>query len=533
MKKKIIALLLATLLVVLSYAAVYADHLKGKEGWEVELNASEEVVSTFDSDEIADAFSNLQPGDDLTLTVKVKNTSDKEVDWYILNQVVHSLEDNSKNNASGGSYTYVLSYVDSKGNDNELYNSERVGGESADSKAPEGLHGADSALKDYLYLERMAPKGEGTVTLFIALEGETQGNSYQETLADLQMRFAVELVPDRKIITGDSGKDLSKVYIGMCVSGIALLVLGLVSLAGDKKKKKIKNTAAMLLIFALLFAAMPQGIFAADNVVTYHVRVYAGNPSIGKLTVGDGKVYEEDVAYGQTFSFDLKNNVEIVNKEYFAKGIRESGKDNSTYNATSFKIVRDIDYVVAYGMESTAVTYTVNYVDENGNPLMESATFYGNVGDKPVVAFKYHEGYQPQAYNLTKTLSADPDENVFTFEYTEIPETQTIVIPGGPAGPAGQQGGQQGGEQQEGQQGGEQQGGDNVNPNPNPNPDTNPEPVDIIDIDPPLAPGEPAWKSWPAWVWAAGGAGIVGLIAIPIIIIAKRRKDDDDDEDEE
>ena len=29
---------------------------------------------------------------------------------------------------------------------------------------------------------------------------------------------------------------------------------------------------------------------------------------------------------------------------------------------------------------------------------------YGNVGDKPVVAYKYIDSYIPQAYALTKTL---------------------------------------------------------------------------------------------------------------------------------
>ncbi|MCI8930475.1 MAG: hypothetical protein HFI00_13665, partial [Lachnospiraceae bacterium] len=37
---------------------------------------------------------------------------------------------------------------------------------------------------------------------------------------------------------------------------------------------------------------------------------------------------------------------------------------------------------------------------------------------KPVVAFLYVEGYVPQAYNLTKTLSKNEAENIFTFVYS-------------------------------------------------------------------------------------------------------------------
>ena len=37
-----------------------------------------------------------------------------------------------------------------------------------------------------------------------------------------------------------------------------------------------------------------------------------------------------------------------------------------------------------------------------------------------VVAYRYIEDYQPQAYNLGRTLSEDASANVFTFEYTPL-----------------------------------------------------------------------------------------------------------------
>ena len=86
------------------------------------------------------------------------------------------------------------------------------------------------------------------------------------------------------------------------------------------------------------------------------------------------------------------------------------------------------------------MAYTVNYEDEDGNTLAPSQTYYGNVGDKPVVAYLYIENYLPEALALTKTLSADASENVFTFVYQDAsPEvitepgdivTITTVIPG-------------------------------------------------------------------------------------------------------
>ncbi len=63
------------------------------------------------------------------------------------------------------------------------------------------------------------------------------------------------------------------------------------------------------------------------------------------------------------------------------------------------------------------VAYTVNYQDASGKALAESQTFYGNVGDKPIVAYQYIENYIPDALALTKTLSNNESENVFTFTY--------------------------------------------------------------------------------------------------------------------
>ena len=65
------------------------------------------------------------------------------------------------------------------------------------------------------------------------------------------------------------------------------------------------------------------------------------------------------------------------------------------------------------------VSYIVNYQDTQGKVLAESQKFYGIVGEQPVVAFRYIENYQPQAYNLTRTLRKNEAENVFTFVYQE------------------------------------------------------------------------------------------------------------------
>ena len=144
-----------------------------------------------------------------------------------------------------------------------------------------------------------------------------------------------------------------------------------------------------------------------------------------------------NLKYGAFVSFDVqKDGVVTLNNsdKYYVKGLRKSGRDNSETDELeasrySVTVKGDADYVVAYGIKGNQVAYTVNYQDADGKELLASNTYYGNVGDKPVVAYQYVEGYTPQALALTKTLSENSAENVFTFRYTPI-GTTVVTIPG-------------------------------------------------------------------------------------------------------
>ena len=235
MKKKVFAFIVVLSLILSLPLAVYADHLSGGSGWTVEFTKDEKLESNFSSSSIADAARGLQPGDDLTVTIRLINSSGKTADWYMLNEIIRSLED-TQTNAAGGAYAYQLTYAPSVGQLVTLYDSETVGGELNGSE-PEGLNEVDSALKNYMALETMRSGNSGTVTLKVSLDGETQGNSYQDSLADLRMRFAVELTPIGKIIkTGDESMNVSPFYIGMAVSGLLFLVLAVDGLRQRKKQ---------------------------------------------------------------------------------------------------------------------------------------------------------------------------------------------------------------------------------------------------------------------------------------------------------
>lgn len=197
--------------------------------------------------------------------------------------------------------------------------------------------------------------------------------------------------------------------------------------------------AALLVSAAALFAAQPAyAADADDNGYLYTVRIYSG--AQGSFNGSD--FIEMTVKPGSRVSFSQGDISLNDNSKYYVRGIREAGRDNDTTLAqASFEVEGDADYVVTYGILGDNVAYTVRYVDAAGNELAPTESFYGNVGDSPVLAYRYVEGYQPQAYNLTGTLLPDASQNVYTFVYeptaTEAPapepEPETPATPVTPA----------------------------------------------------------------------------------------------------
>ena len=182
--------------------------------------------------------------------------------------------------------------------------------------------------------------------------------------------------------------------------------------------EKMRKRFGVLLIAALIFICFPAvPAKAAPGDYTYTIRLYSGQQ--GTFANGQRVLTYEGLSYGSTVTFNPNDGNVVLNNgsKYYIKGIRESGRDNNTVSSRSFTVVGDRDYVVAYGLRGNMVAYTVNYVDITGSALAPSETYYGNVGDKPVIAFMYIDGYQPLAYNLTKTLVENEAENEFTFVY--------------------------------------------------------------------------------------------------------------------
>ena len=241
-----IGIILAVLLYAALLAVPAAAESVTSDQHNVVFTADGKLDSDFSGSDIYAAASVLQPGDDLTVVFELRNENAESADWYMTNEVLYSLEDRS-NIASGGAYTYLLTYTDTTGETATLFSSETVGGDLSPA-AEQGLHEATQGMEDYFYLDSMRTGQKGTITLKVALDGETQGNDYQDTLADMQMNFAVEVgnpqpgetTTGKTIDVVQTGDDVSLLpyYIAMTVSGGLFLLLAFDTLRERRKEAK-------------------------------------------------------------------------------------------------------------------------------------------------------------------------------------------------------------------------------------------------------------------------------------------------------
>ena len=182
--KRVISAIVGLVLMLALPTVAFADHIEGSTGWFVEYNSAGSLEDNYTQRSWADNISKLQPGDDITLTVEIRQSNDTSADWYLSNAVLKSLEDGD---ASGSAYGYKLSY-EGPSNSRTLYESQSVGGKGS----ADGLAEATNAMDDYFFLGTLSKGQTAKVMLNVSLDGETEGNAYFDTLARLSLKFAVE-----------------------------------------------------------------------------------------------------------------------------------------------------------------------------------------------------------------------------------------------------------------------------------------------------------------------------------------------------
>ena len=207
---------------------------------------------------------------------------------------------------------------------------------------------------------------------------------------------------------------------------------------------KIIKRCASLLLMLLFISNMAVNAFADTK---YMLRLYGGDPSVGALKT-DQNAGKTELDHTDKVDFYVGTDYVTINDDkYYAKGIRESGKDErndgnnvqTSYIAaegtvnegkiSGLSVSRDQDYVVVYGIKGIQVQFTIRCVDAATGALLQTLTYWGDPGDRPRITLPYIEGYNPptQIGMTPSPLSTDPSQNIWNARYTRITTTTTTT----------------------------------------------------------------------------------------------------------
>ena len=297
--------------------------------------------------------------------------------------------------------------------------------------------------------------------------------------------------------------------------------------------KRIKCLVTAALILSLVLGLGVTAAAATSYTVTFAGGKYGEDKGTVKVAAGS-TIYPSSMAPQSDYDKYLFTGYHVAGQE----GVRGAVTVN-----------KDMVLVATYGMAGSLVQYTIHFKeygtnkdlkDANGN---SSITYYGNIGDKPLAAYVYIEGYERQAYNITGTLvDGTNDWTLYYYPIVAAPTPTPVVVNGGGGGGGG--------------------ANPQANPQNNPAPATAapapaaptaaPAPQEIIDIDDPDVPlagpttSEPTATPGPntldgknehnhkqAWIFGTiGGVALVSILAALWYAFLYRRRRDNDEDDE-
>lgn len=238
LRNKVSFLIILTSVIMMMILSTTQSTFAAKKSFDEKCSYNgKKIVTDYSSKKFKEAIKNMEPGDTLDYKLQYTNKSDKTTLWYMKNEVLETLEDNS-DQAENGGYTYVL-----KAAGQTLFNNSAVGGEKVVNKL-QGLKQATNATKDYFFIEELKPGKSGTTTLHVELDGETGVNTYMNTQGALSFQYAVEEKGTAssqenpgtrsRIKTGDMNRIIY--YVMLLSAAVLLLVIAVILWIRDRKR---------------------------------------------------------------------------------------------------------------------------------------------------------------------------------------------------------------------------------------------------------------------------------------------------------
>ncbi|MBR2696663.1 MAG: LPXTG cell wall anchor domain-containing protein [Parasporobacterium sp.] len=237
--KKISSILLSVFLIICLAVPVIAEDYESTTKSEVVFTENQKLESTFHNDQIDDMINEfMEPGDTATFTINLRNDNKETADFWMDRRTIESLEVWGGNPLmTGGGYSYELSYV-GPGGERLLFSTMNIDGENFNHGVTPDIITKKIDRESYVYLDTYATGQGGQLILKISLDGESQGNDYQDTGANLAISFAVEIPQkDNPAKTGDTNR-LLPYFIAMFAAGLVILAVAIFMVVKRKKDKK-------------------------------------------------------------------------------------------------------------------------------------------------------------------------------------------------------------------------------------------------------------------------------------------------------
>ena len=187
-----------------------AETLKPVEWHVVYENNS---IKSPDYSSINHEVSEAMPGDTFSYRVYYQNNTSEAADFYMSSEVVKTLEEGSR--AAGGAYSYKITQ---SGNSTPLFESKTVGGGDLDANYTNdvdeiiGLEQVNGNKNAYFSLGTVSAKSgyeDNYIEVTVALDGNSQTNSYMDTLGSLQIMFGAQ--PTTSAHEGDKVEKHNKI----------------------------------------------------------------------------------------------------------------------------------------------------------------------------------------------------------------------------------------------------------------------------------------------------------------------------------
>lgn len=154
----------------------------------VEFDGTTSLKYNRDEDAFGTHFEGMMPGEERIQSITLKNTSDKEVHFFMSTEVIKVFED-ARESAKDGGYTVSLT-LNQDGKETLIYgNRQEI---NAGGMTGNGLYDMNGTLNDKFMIATLAPDKEAVVSLSVKLDGQSLGNEYQGLPGTFQFDFTVQ-----------------------------------------------------------------------------------------------------------------------------------------------------------------------------------------------------------------------------------------------------------------------------------------------------------------------------------------------------